>query len=59
MQKRIMLKTIKITICEMCLEGIGEVCHVPGCALCRHRVDLPIAPELYEVLEETNECEGV
>ena len=46
-----MLKKIIITICEDCLNGIGEMCHNPGCALCRHKVDLPIPPEMYEVLE--------
>ena len=28
------------------------MCHVPECALCRHKVDLPIAPELYEVIPD-------
>lgn len=46
------LKQVKITICEACLNGEGEMCNVPGCALCRHAVDLPIAPEMYEVLQE-------
>ena len=46
------LKTIKITICEACLNGQGEECHTPGCALIFHGVDLPIYPELYEVIEE-------
>lgn len=47
-----MLKTIQITICEPCLAGIGEECHTPGCALFLHRVDLPIHPDLYEVVAE-------
>lgn len=46
------LKRITITICEPCLNGEGEECHSPGCALYLHRVDLPIAPELYGVQEE-------
>lgn len=43
----IMLKQIVIWICEPCLNGEGSECHTPGCALWLHRVDLPIAPELY------------
>lgn len=46
------LKKIEITICEACLDGVGEECHTPGCALFLHSVDLPIMPELYEVKEE-------
>jgi hypothetical protein len=35
----------------MCLQGEGEECHVPGCALFLHRCpDHPIIPELYEVV---------
>jgi len=54
-----MLKKIIITICEDCLNGIGEMCHNPGCALCRHKVDLPIPPEMYEVLEPDASQSGV
>ena len=46
------LKLIQIMICEACLNGIGAECHTPGCALWIHRVDLPIDPGLYEVIEE-------
>lgn len=46
------LKKIIITICEACLNGEGSECHTPGCALCWHKVDLPIISDLYEVLEE-------
>lgn len=46
------LKHIKIIICEACLDGKGQECHTPGCALFLHRVDLPIHPELYEVEQE-------
>lgn len=49
------IKHVKIWICEGCLEGEGEMCHTPGCALIRHMVDLPIGPELYEVIGETTE----
>lgn len=43
------LKTIEITICEACLNGEGEMCHTPGCALWLHAVDLQIDPEFYVV----------
>ena len=46
------LKRIEVTICEACLNGERGVCHTPGCALCRHAVDLPIDPLEYIVLEE-------
>ena len=45
------VKRITISICEYCLNGEGKECHTPGCALFLHRVDLPITPELYEVIE--------
>jgi hypothetical protein len=51
------LKTIEITICEPCLNGEGEECHTPGCALWLHRIDLPIAPESYEVKSEVDAIE--
>jgi hypothetical protein len=47
----IRIKRIMLDICEPCLEGQGEECHTPGCALYLHRVDLPIAPEVYDVYE--------
>ncbi len=47
-----MLKTIKITICQDCLDGKGQECHTPGCALWLHSVDLPIDERLYEVVAE-------
>ena len=47
------LKKIIITICEACLDGLGQECHTPGCALCLHAVDLPISTELYEVISES------
>ena len=53
------LKTIKITLCEACLQGLGEECHTPGCALFIHNSPgLPIYPALYEVLDEYEEKEG-
>jgi hypothetical protein len=56
--KPIVLKQVVMWICEMCLNGEGEMCHVPGCALCRHRVDLPIARELYTVIGEMEDQHG-
>ena len=50
-----MLKTIKITICQDCLDGKGEECHSPGCALFLHAVDLPIDERLYEVIEQVSQ----
>jgi len=49
------LKKIQITICETCLDAIGQECHTPGCALFLHAVDLPINPEMYEVIDEWEE----
>jgi hypothetical protein len=46
------LKTIEIMICEACLDGVGEQCHTPGCALWLHNVDLPIPPDVYTVKAE-------
>ena len=46
------IKRIIIDICEACLDGIGEECHTPECALFLHSVDLPIDKELYEVIDE-------
>lgn len=50
-------KIIAIQICEPCLAGEGEMCHTPACALCRHRVDLPIDSDLYQVLPRWPSCE--
>ena len=51
------IKLITIHVCEACLDGQGEVCHTPGCALFLHKVDLPIHPEMYTVLEEYDEAD--
>ena len=45
------LLKIKITICQECLNGAGEECHTPGCALFLHKVDLPI--DMYELDDDT------
>jgi len=50
------VRRIIIDICEDCLKGVGEMCHNPQCALCRHSVDLPFAfgdldePQVYETI---------
>lgn len=50
------IKEVKIWLCEACLNGEGQECHTPGCALWIHNSPgLPIAPELYEVLQEYEE----
>lgn len=46
------LKLIAIRICSACLDGVGQECHTPGCALFLHRVDLPVHVESYQVLHE-------
>ena len=50
------VRDIKITICVPCLEGKGEECHTPECALFLHKVDLPISPELYSIVREYDSC---
>lgn len=49
------IKQIVIWICEDCLNGKGSECHTPGCALCWHKVDIPIYKELYTVIGEIDE----
>ena len=51
------IKRIVINICEACLDGEGQECHTPGCALFLHKVDLPIASDLYIILDEYEEGE--
>lgn len=47
------LKEIKIILCEACLDGEGEECHTPGCALYLHdSPGIPIGPEMYDVIQE-------
>lgn len=45
-----MLNRIVITVCQRCLDGEGDECHTPGCALWMHRVDIPIDRKAYRVL---------
>ncbi len=47
------IKLVKIRLCEACLEGRGDECHTPECALCFHSSPgYPIHREMYEVLDE-------
>lgn len=47
------LKRVIIVLCEACLNGEGEECHTPGCAMYIHdSPGFPIAPELYAVTDE-------
>lgn len=47
------MRTVELTLCELCLGGAGGECHVPGCALYLSRApDLRIHPELYNVVFE-------
>jgi hypothetical protein len=50
--KPVRLRLIAINICQPCLDGEGQECHTPGCALWLHRVDLPIDPNVYTILHE-------
>jgi hypothetical protein len=52
------IRKIIIDICQACLDGVGEECHTPGCALFLHSVDLPIRPEMYEILNEYSDEGG-
>lgn len=37
------LHRVVITLCNLCIDGAGGMCHVPGCALIRNRApDFPI-----------------
>jgi hypothetical protein len=42
------IRRVVVSLCDQCIRGEGEMCHNPGCLLCRHRVDLPIMEELLE-----------
>ena len=41
----ITVKEYVISLCQACIDGIGEECHTPGCALWLHHVDLGIHRE--------------
>ena len=51
------LKKVEIILCEACLNGLGQECHTPGCALFIHNSPgHPIMPELYKLIEEWDEA---
>lgn len=45
------IKRVVIDICEACLDGLGQECHTPECALFLHAVDLPIHKGMITVLD--------
>lgn len=53
------IKQVVINICEDCLEGKGDECHTPGCAMFMHTVDLAIHPDMYEVVENLEKVENL
>ena len=52
LEGNMIIKHIVISICADCLDGKGQECHTPGCAFFLHKVDLPIDPGLYVVMNE-------
>lgn len=59
-QPEALVHLVKINLCELCLQGAGEECHTPGCALFLHNSPgLPIAPEMYEIVNKDNSKECV
>lgn len=53
------IKSVTIDICQACLDGEGDECHTPGCALFLHAVDLPFTEGLYEVVAEFDDSEFI
>jgi hypothetical protein len=42
---------VAVSLCELCLDGVGGECHVPGCALwMKAAPDVPLNRDLIEVL---------
>ena len=41
------LKRVEMIICQACLDGVGQECHTPGCAMFLHRIDLPFPKDVY------------
>jgi len=49
-EKEVAVHVVKIALCELCLQGEGEECHTPGCALwMKNSPGVPISEELYEI----------
>ena len=46
------IKIVQIPLCNYCLDGEGDECHTPGCALFLHNSPgHSIAKELYKIIE--------
>lgn len=44
------LNYVEIVLCDLCLDGAGGECHVPGCALWMSRApDIPIRDRTQDV----------
>lgn len=35
-----------INLCDACVDGLGQECHTPGCAMFLHSVDIPFHREV-------------
>ena len=50
------LNYVELVLCDLCLDGTGGECHVPGCALWLNRAsDLPIRDKTKDVAAPVNE----
>jgi hypothetical protein len=51
-QREYEVHRVSLLLCEGCLLGLGNECHTPACALCRHDSPgpMPLMIELYEVV---------
>lgn len=52
MGKNMKIKVVTMHICEACLDGVGQECHTPECAMWLHSVDLPFQEGTYVVQRE-------
>lgn len=47
------LNHVELTICDACLDGVGDECHTPGCALWMSRApDIPIRDKIDQQLAQ-------
>ncbi len=46
------VKRYAISLCQACIDGVGEECHTPGCALYLHSVDIPIMREMLTEIDQ-------
>lgn len=49
------IKRVEMLVCEACLDGVGDECHTPGCAMFMHRVDLPFHADSYRTVDAFEE----